>query len=358
MLNSKSNKKGNVQKTKTILLLASAALLTFTACKKDDNDEPEPSTPDYTNGILVTNEGLYVNGTGSVSFRSHNTGNVTHNVFELQNDNRPLGNVVQSAGRIGDNIYFMVNNSNRIEVTNAVTMKSNGVINISQPRYMADAGNGKAYVTQWNGSNKGRVAIVDLNTKTVIKSITCGVAPEGVYKKGNFIYVANSGYYPNNDDTVTVIDAVTETVVAKVQVGTNPSAITEDVNGKLWVLCNGTFNDAALVRINPASNTVEQTVTIPNSGYQGRLTINKNKNVLVCNMFDKVYKLDITSSTPSVLVDRILYSVAINPSTDEFYGCDALDYQSNGWVLKYNYITGAAVDSFKVGIIPGNILFN
>lgn len=343
----------------SILLLAASALV-FTSCKKkndDDDDTITPATPDYTNGVLVTNEGVYLNGTGTISFYSKANGTVTNKVFEKENDNRPIGNVLQSACKIGSKIYFVVNNANRIEIADAVTMQSLGVINITQPRYMVDAGNGKAYVTQWKTSDKGAVAVVDLETNTVTKTIICGVAPEGLCKKNNSIYVTNSGYYPNNDDTVTVINIGTETISAKIKTGFNPSAIVEDVNGKLWVLCNGTFGDAEIDRISTTSNTVEQSYPVAGTGYQGRMTINKDKNTLVFNLYDALYKLNISSPTAVPVFNRPLYSVGIDPETDILYTGNAGNYNSDGWVLRCNYNTNAVIDSFQVGVTPGNFLF-
>ncbi len=340
------------------LILMGCALV-FTSCKKknDDDDDTTP-TPNYTNGVLVTNEGVYLNGTGTVSFYSNTTGGVTQSVFEKENDDRPIGNVLQSACKIGNKIYFVVNNANRIEITNATTMQSEGVINITQPRYMVDAGNGKAYVTQWRGASKGAVAIVDLATNQVVKTITCGVAPEGLCKKNNSVYVTNSGYYPNNDDTVTVIDIASETVSAKIKTNLNPSAIVEDANGTLWTLCNGTWSDASVDKINPNTNAVEQSIAVAGTGYQGRMTLNKDRNTLVFNLYDALYKLSTTGSAAEIILNRPMYSVGIDPTTDVLYTGNAVDYNSNGWVLRVNYSSNAVLDSFQVGVTPGNFLFN
>jgi YVTN family beta-propeller protein len=345
---------------KSILLLLAACALVFTSCKKKNNDDSEaitPATPDYTNGVLVTNEGVYLNGTGTISFYSNATGSVTNKVFEKENDDRPIGNVLQSACRIGSKIYYVVNNANRIEIADAVTMKSLGVISITQPRYMVDAGNGKAYVSQWKGSDKGAVAVVDLTTNTVTKTIFCGVAPEGLCKKNNSIYVTNSGFFPSNDDTVTVIDISNETITAKIKTGPNPSSIVEDANGALWVLCNGSWNDAEVDKINPATNSVELTVAVAGTGYQGRMTINKDKNTLVFNLYDALYRLNITGAVAETIFNRPLYSVGIDPSTDILYTGNAGNYNSDGWVLRCNYSTSAVLDSFQVGVTPGNFLF-
>lgn len=341
------------------LLLTAGALL-FTSCKKKNDDDDEtiaPVSSNYTNGVLITNEGVFLNGTGSVSFYSKTTNTVTPDVFEKENDGRPIGNVLQSACKINGKIYFVVNNANRIEIADAVTMKSLGVINITQPRFMVDAGNGKAYVTQWKGSDKGAVAVIDLTTNDVVNTIFCGVAPEGLYKKNNSVYVANSGYYPNNDDTVTVIDISSETITAKIKTNTNPSAIVEDINGNLWVLCNGNWNSASVDKINTVNNMVEQSVAIAGTGYQSRMTINKNKNTLVFNLYDALYKFEINNTAASQIFVRPLYSVGIDPDTDILYTSDAKDYNSNGTVLRCNYTTNAVIDSFEVGVIPGNFLF-
>jgi hypothetical protein len=345
------------QNLKLWISIAATAAVAFNSCKKESTpSDTVVQTPTYKNGVIITNEGSFNNGTGTVGFFSNGTKHVTADVFQKEN-NRPIGNVLQSATLINSKIYFVVNNANKIEVTDATTLKSTGTINISQPRYMISAGNGKAYITQWKGSANGVVAIVDLATNTVMKTITCGVAPEGMIQKGNYIYIANSGFYPNNDSTVTVIDIVSESSTTTINVGPNPSAMAEGADGKIWVLCNGNGGNGMFVKIDPTSNSVEQTENISSSNFKEKFFINKNKTALYCNMYDGVYKLDLISNTVSNFIPRNIYGLGYDSSTDIIYCSDVRDYISNGQVIRYNSYA-AAIDSFDVGIIPGNFLMN
>ncbi len=73
----------------------------------------------------------------------------------------------------------------------------------------------------------------------------------------------------------------------------------------------------------------------------------------------KVFSHDITSyalnTTP--VVSRSFYGLGIDPVNNYIYGADAGDFASNGWVIRYNSSSGAVVDSFQVGIIPGGFCF-
>src|SRR5215204_1022026 len=82
----------------------------------------------------------------------------------------------------------------------------------------------RAYVTN---ALDNTVSVIDSATNTVVATVPVGITPEGVAvtPDGAYAYVANF-----NNNTVSVIAAATNTVVATVPVGKNPfgTAITPD----------------------------------------------------------------------------------------------------------------------------------
>src|SRR5690606_755393 len=101
---------------KKLLLLTLSVIFLISCSSDDDGNQPEPGPPGaYENGILVTNEGPFVNGTGTVSFISEDFSMVNQEIYRTVNG-RDLGNIVQSMGFQDDNAYIVVNNSQKIQV--------------------------------------------------------------------------------------------------------------------------------------------------------------------------------------------------------------------------------------------------
>lgn len=185
---------------------------------------------------------------------------------------------------------------------------------------------------------------------------------------GNEVFVANLGGF-GTDSTVSSINTSTDALSSTVEVGHRPQALAVDANDKLWVLCSGIQdwldpnNDTPgkLVRVNPATKTVEQTLTFPNStDHPLSLVTNASKNKLYYTLNGGVFEVDINSNSlpSSPVINRSFYNIGIDPVSGYLFGTDALDYVQNGRVIRYSLGSGTAVDSFQVGIIPGNFYFN
>lgn len=354
-------------KTKHIISLSMLAVaFTFTSCEKDDPELPVTTLipTSYTNGIFITNEGTYGAGSGTISFYSRSNGSVSNNIFDAVNL-YPVGNVVQSMEIFNGKGYIVVNNAGKVEVVDATSFTSNGVITgLTNPRYFLGIDNSKGYVSEWGaGGVAGAIKVVDLNTKTVTSTIATGKGAEGMVKVGNTVYVACGGGY-DNDSVVAVINASTNAVVKSINVGANPSNLKVDANGDIWVLCSGKSdlsynyiaNTGKLVRIDASADTVN--LSLPFVLKPSNMAINGAKNILYYATGGKVYAHSNTASVLSstAVINRSFYSLGIDPTNDYFYGSDAGNFTSNGKVLRYN-ASGVVVDSFTVGVIPGNFCF-
>ncbi len=353
----------------TTLLLAA---VTLESCKKEEPNPTSTSGPAgaYSNGVFISCEGAFGSGTGTVSFFSRSTQTVSNDLNQAVNS-LPLGNIVQSMQLHNGKGYVVVNNSGKVEVVNASSFESAGKITgLTSPRYFAGINANKAYVSQWGsaGTNVG-VRVIDLSSNTAGALIPCGAGPEKMLKSGNFVYVVNSGGF-GNDSTVTVINTTTDVVSATIQVGHNPNSIVQDKNGKIWVLCGGIVDFSVpangtpgkLIRINPTTNLIEATFTFSSgSEHPLHLSLNKAKDKLLFlgNLYSlgSLYSFDITGSslpsTPSIA--RNFYGLGVDPVSDQIF--TSVTNFSNGWILRYNSNAGL-IDSFQVGVIPGNFCFN
>jgi YVTN family beta-propeller protein len=222
-------------------------------------------------------------------------------------------------------------------------------------------------VSEWGaGGMAGAVKVVDLASKTVTSTIATGNGADGMLKAGSKVYVACSGGF-TNDSVVTVINTATNAAITNINVGPNPKSIKMDASGKLWVLCGGQWDvtysflekTGRLVRIDTATNMVDLSLPFSSTFSQpSGLVINSAKTMLYYSYNGGVYAHASTASalSSSAAINRSFYGLGIDPTNNYLYGSDAVDFVSNGKVLRYN-ASLALVDSFSVGVIPGNFYF-
>jgi len=338
------------------------AITILSSCKKDNiNDISIPGN--YEDGYFITNEGNFGTGNGSISFVDE-YGTVENDVFASINS-FALGDVVQSMSIINDHAYILVNNSSSIEVASVDSMISVATINVSQPRYMAQVSDSKAYVTDW-GING--VQVIDLATNTVSSTISCGAGPEGIAVGGAFAYVCNVGGW-GLDNTITVINTDNDVVETTLTVGDKPNSVVIDVNGAVWVLTGGyTEYDADwnvvsetagnLVKI--VDNTIEATYAFAVGNHPEDLVINDAGTKLYYSdgsWSKAVYAFNVndTELPTTALINRSFYGLGFD--NGYIYGTDAVDFTQSGWSYKYT-TEGTIIDSIQVGIIPGGYCFN
>ncbi|MEM7103137.1 MAG: DUF5074 domain-containing protein [Bacteroidota bacterium] len=355
--------------SKFLMLILAGSLLFLGSCKEEIIIIPEPGK--YDNGILVSNEGPFQNGTGTVSFIHRDSGFVLNEIFQTEN-NRPLGNIVQSVSEHLGRVYIVVNNSNKIEVVNAADFESIGTIEgLNQPRYFLGIDGNKGYVSEWGdtGSN-GAVHVVDLNTLTITQTFTIGGGPERMLRLGDRVYVANSGGFGSNNK-IFIYDVNEDLQENVIDVGDNPNSMQLDQSGNLWVLCAGNkvYNadfslnlDAStaggLYRINTlADEVVESYVLSDKSVVPGNLVVNPDRTTLYytgAGVHEQAVNAGALNETP--MLNNFFYGLAVDPQTGNLYGCNARDFNSNGAVEVYAP-DGTFVTSYDVGIIPGNVIF-
>lgn len=346
--------------------------LIIIACEKESGEKlPDINIPVDTNEqqsyVLITNEGLFPTGAGSITMYDRLTKSYINNVFEIAN-NYPLGNIVQSAVSFENKLFIVVNNANRIQIANDSTFKSIDVIeNINLPRYLLPINTNKAYVTCWND----KVAVVDLNNNIVVNSIEAGTGPEKMLKYQDKVFVLNIGGF-GNDSTVTVIDCINDVIDTTIFVAKRPSGIVMDKNSKVWIICSGQGwngyplpgdSPGHLICIDPDNYTIINDIIFPShTEHPEKLAINKSKDILYYLCPGGVYKFDINStileSVPFISYPNMFYGLGYDEVDELIYVSDPLDYVQRGWVYMYDALSGIVVDSLQAGVIPGEFYFN
>ncbi len=345
-------------KKNLLLLLILATLFSLSSCKDDQKDEPPIETPTYEDGIFITNQGQFGNGTGTVSFYSRKKGEVTNKIFQEANDGEELGNIVQSIAIHNDLAYIVVNNAEKIVIADASTFKKVGEItSLKQPRYFLPINDQKAFVSQWGADGvTGSIKVIDLTTNKVSNTIGTRPGPEGMVKVDDVVYIANSGGF-GQDSVISKIDIATETVLTTIEVGQGPDHIVLDKNNDLWVLGHGNYSTFANGSLDKISND-NLALSMETTNGAANLIINSAGDAMYFVMNGLTYEHPITENTirTTPFISRYFYGLGIDPQNEDFIALDAEDFQGNGQMIIYN-TTGTAMDSLKVGIVPAGLWF-
>jgi YVTN family beta-propeller protein len=355
-----------MKKTK-ILSLLTCILIGFSACSDDPAVTPtNTSNLSFDKGIYLINEGNFGVGNASIDFYLKDSNKVYKNVFQSVN-NRPLGDVAQSMTIVGTKGFIVMNGSGKVEIIDVNTVLSLGTITgLSAPRYIVARNSSIAYLSDWISNT---VKIIDATNNSITNAIGVGTGPEGMTISGEKLFVTNSGGYAL-DSTISVIDMNSNTVVQTIVVGDAPVAAATDVNGKVWVLCEGDYGDfmdmtddtkPKLVRINPNNFSIEFEVEIGNVGdHPDKMKINKDKNTLFyLGSYDfnsGLFKYNINDLSPAntPLISGYFYGFGYDKILDQLYLADPIDFVQNGYMYKYQS-NGVKLDSMTVGIIPNGI---
>ena len=327
--------------------------LLIASCKEAD-DPIQQMVESYD--VLVLNEGNFRSANASLSLYSSETNEVLEKVFHSNNSGRPLGDVAQSFLTHNGKGFIVVNNSNKIEVVNLSDFKSIGKIDgLNSPRYILPVGGDKAYVSDLY---EDEIYVVDLESLAILKKIrTDGWTEE-------MVLVADKAFVTQVDSNqVLVFDVNTDTLISKIETSIAPMSIALDINQRIWIGCTGglSMGKPALMQIDPNSFQILKKMEIQNINASiGSLEFNASKDKLFFLNTD-LYRIDIQDSVlPNMPYirsnNRNFYAYGINPFNDEIYISDAIDFQQNGVIYRYNS-NAQEIGNFYAGLIPGFIDF-
>lgn len=349
-----------VEDDKTFIFSLPEENLEITITLADDDTFP------FQNGFLVTNEGPFNNGFGSVSFVNSVFTTAENGIYQDVNDDN-LGNIVQSIGFNEGDAYVVANVSNRITVVDRFTFEETARIEsgLENPRYF-EAVNGTGYVSNWGDpfvTTDDYIAIVDLASNTVTGTIPVGEGPERMISDGSNLYVALKGGFGVNNQIV-VIDTNTNTVSTSLTVGDVPDSMRFSENGDLWVIGQGspafTGNETAgsIARINTQAQIVTTTFSFAIDEHPSFINIVENDLYYYLN--SAVYRGNVDNfiiPTTAEFTTPVLFNMELLDNRT-LVACDAGDFASNGDVRIYDVTTGEVLTVLEVGIIPNNVYLN
>ncbi|HQU96968.1 MAG TPA: hypothetical protein PLO39_12545 [Saprospiraceae bacterium] len=345
---------------KKILYFLFASVI-FVSCGKD---EPVEVPGLYDKGVFVVNEGPFGSGTGTLTFLGDNN-EVTQKVYEKANNNLLIGNVAQSMIYHNDRYYIVVNNANKVIVTDKDLKAIGEITGITGPRYIVAKGD-KAYISEW-GSNysNGAVAVVDLNTLKVTKTIPTGNGPEYLLIDGNQLFVPNGGAYDATtfanlpDSTVSVIDLNTESVAKTIPVKYNPNSIAKYQDGYLVSSAEKEYlaGNGKIYFIHGSEYSAVETSGTTAGSYGKIRRIDDTKAVVIAN-FSEANIISYNTSTRTITSSSLgtAYATDFDSKRNRIYVADAKDFSSTGEVKTFT-VDGKVDKSFETGIIPTNFCF-
>ncbi len=219
-------------------------------------------------------------------------------------------------------LYVVLNGNNQVLKINWEDEKVVWKSPTGVAPYGLEVINGKAYVSNWGGSeptdtakyetagvpyghaytdhrtgatSQGTVSVFDTHTGNLLKQIPVGLHPNAILASPDkkFLYVANG-----NSDNVYVIDAMNNVAVDSISVkldvgdkgfiGDSPNALATSPRGTMLYVANGLDNAVAIIKLgaNAATNGKDISVVqgfVPTEAYPGGLAADEN-NLYVCNL--------------------------------------------------------------------------
>jgi hypothetical protein len=339
--------------------------VTITGCELNDNP---PIAADYSRGVYVVNEGSFTQSNGSISYLDPFTGVIINGIFEAANNNRPVGDVVQSFAIARDTVgYIVVNNSSKVEVVALKTFKTlTNPITVFYPRYFMQVSDDKGYLSA--GSMKGYLYIIDLNSNIKADSIEVGYGPENMVVLNNKVYVINSGGW-GLDSTISIVSIASDEVVDTINIGQVPADITLDANNNLWVYCKGYTDyvsietDALLQKIDPATNSIVWQAKVGKAldymASPAKCARSKDGSIIYYLRPNGVYAINAVNPLLQAepLIPGGYYGLEVNPSDGNIYVFESSNFMGNG-KLKIFDEDGLPVAEGIVGIGPNGAAFN
>ncbi len=234
-----------------------------------------------------------------------------------------------AASGTGDIASFTAINtgSSPVTATIVVTASSNDLA------YIADAGSDS-------------VSVIDPVSNTVIATIAVGSQPNGisVSPDGSRVYVGNEG-----SSSVSVINTTTNMVVATIPVGTLPLGISVSPDGsKVYVVNNGS---SSISVINTATNVVSSTIPLSSASPEYIATNTDGSMLYVTNFQSNSVSVVSTASNTvvsAITVGSSPFSIAASPDGSKVY---VSNLNSNS-VSVINTSTNTVVATVPVGISP------
>lgn len=271
----------------------------------------------YSDGYIVTNEGNFGSSNSEISYINHNNV-VTNNIYALANGGATIGDVLQSLHFDGNSAFLVVNNSNKIIVTDRSTFVKKAEITseIRQPRYGTVA-NGKLYTTNSGSGGSGKyISVHNASTFAFIKKISLASSAEEIKTVNGKVYVMKS--YFGGGNSIDVLDPNTDEIIKNIVLSAGLQSIKIKDNA-IFALCSNNTG-TSVFKIDTSTDSIE--LSIANAGIKNASKFAVDGDDIYFSAGLKVYGLSTDLDSFSTTA---LFTVASSQGWDEFYGFAAMD---------------------------------
>lgn len=331
--------------------------LALTACKKEALTDHQVIP--NTSGMLVGCEGSF----GMINASLHmiyDDGTARNDIYLNANGAMP-GDVLQSVRVFEENTYLVMNASQKVNVVGTSDMVHKATISgCDYPRDVYQYSENKGYIS--NGSLDGELLIFNPLTADVVGSIAVGMGPEEIAFNGSYLFVANSGGW-DYDQTVSVIDPVSDQVVTTVEVSDRPVALEVDSQNNVWVLCKGDIiydanwnvideTEAKLIKIDGMSHEVIWDVTVGEWGdHPEFMAIDGTGNMIYIENNDILRFNAMLGEFEQTFAAGNFFGVGVHPVSGDVFTALGVDYISPNNLHIFTS-QGSLDHIYEVGIAP------
>jgi len=358
----------SLNKTVKVACFILIASILFLSCVKDKpNDEKDGFSGTSGRKVWIANEGSLGNGNSSLSLYDIDHDSMFNNVFETKNGQQ-LGDVFQSILSVGDQLFLVINNSDKILVINKDDVALIASIATRKPRQMLLVNENKMYV-----SSLFYPEINIINPKTfqnIGKIVVDFPNTEGMLLHNGKVYAAN---WDTACNYIYEINPETDEITHRIPIaGSAPTDILRDKDKNLWVLSGNVYKgkNAALTQINPQNRSIIKSFQFQNEADIIKPTWNPTKDTLYFlgvnydggTNYNGLYRMDISASTlPSQLFIaakplQYFWGLGVDSATNQIYLADPKGFIQSGSVRIFNP-DGNLLKEFKTGLGPGYFLF-
>jgi WD40 repeat protein len=336
--------------TSVAAVFAITGLIFLTAC------EPQPpinTTPvaNSAHRMLVLCEGNFMWGNARLDAIDMDTFQLQTDVYKKIND-KPLGDVLQSALYWNNSVYLVVNNSGKVVKLNAQSLKQIAAnANLGSPRYLLPVGD-KLWLTELYAN---RIAVLDTTNLQKVDEIPVdgwsetlvnwnGLIAVASYRKG--VYLFNSNGSAANPPMLAG-DSTTRYLAV-------------DVSGRLWIASTGSDGMSTIKRFDNPQNAFPSVTLIPQEAIT-KMVMSSSGETIYFAMGNKVFQVSVNANSmkeATLVADGFqqLYGLGLSRDGKYLLVADALDYVSNGKVYIIDVQTKIKIKEFETGVNPNGFL--
>lgn len=332
----------------------------------DKKPEP-PDDPPVTEGrkALILNEGSYGNGNASLTLYNITTGEVHQDWFANSNSGQVLGDILESAMLIGERIFLVVNNSNKIVVVDRKDFRVQGTIALDQPRYILPVSEELAYISTMYHS---KVYVINTRTLEIVHTIPMPYQnTEGLLLSGDYAYAcswdkANNKLYKIRTATHRIEDSIT-------LAGYAPHSILRDRQERLWVFGgNKVYDITSSITVLQDNRAIRSYTFSPEAEIVKPVYNSRNDMLYFINVdyeyktTQGIYKMHTEDTgvpaTPIIAAGNFqyFYQITLDSLTQQLYIADPKGFIQNGDMLIYD-LEGRLQQTIPTGLGPSKVLF-